>query len=302
MYRTLLTSILFLFPLIAFTQVNQNPFDLVHRLKTININHKADSIKANEHYNPFDIPNKKLKKANVNKTHINKSLKNEWTFTPVSVKPELFFALFIGLFILLALISATSRNVFTKIIIALKNDSALKVFKREAGNFFISPLILLYLFWIINIGCFLFLLGQYYKIGGIYQGSASIFWQFVGIITVIILIKHLLWYFTSQLFSFKKEMDLFHFGIILINIILGLILFPLNIFLIYVPLELLKLIGFLGIFCIIVMYVYRAFVGLLVTNKFIGENLFHFLLYFCTVEIAPFVIILKYLSIKSGIQ
>ncbi|HMG14802.1 MAG TPA: DUF4271 domain-containing protein [Saprospiraceae bacterium] len=302
MYRLLFVALFFLSQFLGFTQSSPNPFDLTHRLKTLNFNHKGDSGKLDQHYNPFDIPNKKLIKPIVNRLHVNNVVKNEWSFIPVGVKPELFFGLFIGLFILLALISATSRNVYIKILFALKNDSSLKVFKREAGNFYLSPIILLYLFWLINLGCFLFLLGQYYKISIIYQGRTAVFFEFISIISLIILIKHLLWYFTSQLFSFKKEMDLFHFGIILINILLGLILFPINIFLIYIPLTLLKTVAFLGIFAIISMYVYRAFIGLLVTNKFILGNLFHFLLYFCTVEIAPFVIILKYLSINTGIQ
>ena len=299
--RILFTCLVCFTQFLVFSQSNPNPFELTHRLKTIVLSHKNDSLKANEHYNPFDIPNKKaIKKKSIN-TIVNVPAKRNWTFTSVNVKPEIFFGLFIGLFCLLAFVSINSRNIYLKIIYSLKNINTLKFFKREAGNFFISPIILLYLFWLINIGCFIFLLSHYFKDLDLNTGSPYSIWFFIKFVTIILILKHILWYSTGQLFSFKKEMDIIHFGIILINILLGLILFPINLFLVYIPIGFIKIIATIGIIAIVAMYLYRAFIALLVSNKFIQGNLFHFLLYFCTVEIAPFVIILKYLLVKSSI-
>lgn len=301
MLRKIFIYLLISYSLNTSAQTGKNPFDLEHRYRVMMLMLHKDSVINNEYSNPFDVPHREMKQvASAGKPNVAK-VKRAFVFTPARLKPEQFFGIFIALFLILAFVSATSRNIYNKILQAIKNSGSLNTFQREAKNFFMFPLFLLYIFWLFNLAIFLFFLARYYGIQKEANGEYYGLWLTVGIVFIAFICKHVIWYLSETFLPIKKQLSLYQFGIILINILLGLILFPINIFLLYLPLELIKITAYIGILAIIVMYLYRAFVGFLVAYKYILGNLFHFLLYFCTVELAPFVIILKYLANKSGI-
>jgi hypothetical protein len=51
---------------------------------------------------------------------------------------------------------------------------------------------------------------------------------------------------------------------------------------------------------ILLVYGYRLIRSLLIGFRFVGENLFHFLLYLCAIEIAPIMVIAKFITEKIG--
>jgi hypothetical protein len=48
-----------------------------------------------------------------------------------------------------------------------------------------------------------------------------------------------------------------------------------------------------------IFYLYRSMRAIVIGKKFLSRNLFHFLLYLCTVEIAPVVILVKLAILAS---
>ena len=88
-------------------------------------------------------------------------------------------------------------------------------------------------------------------------------------------------------------MDRYQFLMVVTGISIGLLIAPMNIFFPYLNEEwkqifILGTLVFLGL---ILLYHYLR--GLTLGVRFIGSHQFHFLLYICTVEIAPVLILVK---------
>lgn len=277
----------------------KNPFDLVYRLPKI----KKDSLSftGNKEINPFDIPNKReIKKGVFASVAQTKNSIRKLKFNKTAIPSGDFFGFYIGMLSFIALISALSRNVFFKIRSCFFNFKKLRVFQREAVNFYLIPLILLYLFWLFNLTFFVNFLNHYYVV---FQLSGSIFSQIIRLFLLILLIfvlKHILLYGVSKIFPVSKELEHYHFMIINNHIVAGLLLFPLNFILSYISIKFVTIFLTTGLVLLISIFVYRFVGGLLIGSKYIFGSFFHFLLYLCTVEIAPFIILLKFLLVNTG--
>jgi len=95
------------------------------------------------------------------------------------------------------------------------------------------------------------------------------------------------------IFPVEKEVRQYSFTIIIFSIILGLVLAPFNLFIAYGPAYLLPTLFWVTIGVMAAIYLYRTIRGIFLANRFLAFHQFHFLLYICTVEIAPVVILVK---------
>ncbi len=278
----------------------QNPFDLTHRLPKTKID--SLSVIKQTNFNIFDIPNKQeIKSETVRSYKIGTSQKNALKYTSTPVYFQDLFWIYIIAFFFLTMISAVSREVFKRIFEGIFNLKNFKVYFREAINFYLMPLIMLYFFWLFNLALFIYFIGHFYTIN-LFAGSEK--FQIISIfacVTIIYALKHLMWYLVSKLFTLEKTLDQYHFMIIKYNIVVGLILFLINLIIGYIPLQFVPILLSFGLIAIASIFIYRIIIGLLVGGYYIFKTIFQFLLYLCTVEIAPFVFLLKYLLIKTGL-
>jgi len=277
----------------------QNPFDFANRLPKS----KQDSLISltTKSFNPFDIPNKREVKKRLQltgPTH-EKTVKS-LQFNKQAIPQENLFWVNFSVIFFIAFISAISRSVFKKIMDSLFNFKKLKIFQREVVNFFLVPMVLLSVFWIFNLSLFLYFLCHYYSIE-LFDGSLSsqIFKTF-GCVLVIFCIKHLLWFFVSRVFPIQKEMDQFQFSVVNFHIAVGLFLLPINLILCYIPVNFIQFFLVLGIILVSSIFMFRAITGLILGSKYIFAANFHFLLYLCTIEIAPFLVLLKLIIVLTG--
>ena len=239
--------------------------------------------------NPFDVSHIPIRKS---------KLKNEADAFKSRVKREnekesgsnafLFFLNLLSAF-LLAVVINTEKGVLKKISNAITNENVLKLMHREEKRGISGYNLLLYISYFINAAIFVYLIGNaFFKAQG---------WKYYQMIFLVILGiylgRHLFLNILGNLFPIKKDSQLYGFTIQTFNIFLGLILIPLNLIIAFGPEKIAVPLIYVGLVFIGILALLRTFRGFLIATSYIQSNLFHFLLYLCTFEILPILLLIK---------
>lgn len=115
----------------------------------------------------------------------------------------------------------------------------------------------------------------------------------VLVATVVFSGKYLLARFIAHVFPFTDELSLYNFNFFLNHQLVGVLLIPLNMVIAYAvaPTDYYALWVSWGL--IVLSYMLLAVKGFSIGGKYFRLYKFHFILYICTLEIAPLLIILK---------
>ena len=97
----------------------------------------------------------------------------------------------------------------------------------------------------------------------------------------------------GELFGMERPVATYLFNISLMNNMLGLVLFPLVVLAAYVVSADAGWVIPLGIALVIIMFIYRLVRAFMIWASLKGVPFFYLILYFCTLEIAPVMIIFK---------
>ncbi len=273
----------------AWGQSAANPFELRFRLST-----EAASMASAGSINPFDVvvPHRVPGAA--------KSLSENATepFRPFSVLPRgsglptaVLFWMLVGMIGFLAFSVAANRAVVNRAWRGFLSDNALALIQREASGLVGStPYYLLYASFVLNAGVFIFLVTRFFRKETF--NNLPFLLLCLVLSAGIFLSKHLLLRMLAWLFPVRDEVRRYNFLIIVFNCVLGLFLLPCNLLLAFtLPYQALLVFWMLGL--VFVFYFYRAMRSTAIGSKFLAVSQFHFLLYLCTVEIAPVLFIVK---------
>ncbi len=115
-------------------------------------------------------------------------------------------------------------------------------------------------------------------------------------------LKHLNLLIVGSSFPVEKEAHLYGFVTMLVNILLGLVLTPINLAVAFAPAFIVEIAAWLGLGAIIIFYFFRQLKGLFIAGRFLGRHKFHFFMYLCASEIAPLLIIGKLALGEFGFQ
>jgi hypothetical protein len=124
----------------------------------------------------------------------------------------------------------------------------------------------------------------------IYQYSGSILdnlWASITLVLGIYLVRHTVIRYLRWLFNNEKELTLFGFEISIFNTMVGLVLLPINILIIFGPENIHKPLVIIGVIAIAGAYLMRQLRWLLTARQLIAHSLFLFFVYLCAVEILP---------------
>ncbi len=211
--------------------------------------------------------------------------------TPSRSSNQGFLMIVLGIMlVLIAVVTTLFRSFMGKAYQAFINDSQLRSAFREITSIVASPYIILYFIYAINLSIFIYLVLSKYDFS---LGTWGTLAQIFGGIAAIFLIKHMTLSLLGYIFPVEKEMDVYNFMIVIFNVILGILMVPLNLLLAYAPENLTFTVLYGGFGLIILMYLYRSLRGILIAGKYIALHKFHFFMYLCTVEIAPIFILVK---------
>jgi hypothetical protein len=200
---------------------------------------------------------------------------------------------------LLTLCVSLFRSIIIKSYRSLLNDNFLNQVHREQGRITSWPYLVLYLLFLFQLGAFVYL-------SGLQRGwfpdadHWSTLWMVVGGVAGLIFLKHLVLFLMGAVYPLGKESGQYSFTIIIFGIIIGLVLIPFNLLLAYGPENLRTALFFGGVAVLLAFYLYRSLRGLFIGTGLISTHLFHFLLYICTVEIAPVLWLVKIIDGQMG--
>ena len=291
---SILCSLLFIISF-AFGQIEDaNPFDLTPRIKAAKEAERAAGNAVFVPANPFDIVRNRPAPlpgivAEISKTereYINIAAEKE-TFR------QFFFVAFMGMLLLFAISFTLFRNSFAKTWRAFLNDNMLTQVHREQGTIANLPYLLMNFIFCINLTLFIMSTADIFNVELINKGNWGTFFVLLGAVLGIFILKHLLIKVIANVFPLSKEMSLYAFTVTIFCAVLGFFLIPLNAFMAYAPDSLIISAFWITAGVIILTYLFRSLRALFIGGRYIASHQFHFLLYICTVEIAPFLVLIR---------
>lgn len=294
-------NILFVFITLVFGgQLSaQNPFEV---RQTPNLAAR-DTLKENkspeesiDHSNPFEIKHVPTNYAIRDTLLVKKPI-------PITSKktanPNFLFVTISILLLFLTMLVVLNRSLLANIYRAILSDTFLKSVYRFQNNSQTLSYGLFYLFFILNAGLFLFLLLKQMKVD-YFSSDPILFFVCVGIIASVYLVRHLVLKIIGVIFPVTKEVGYFNFTILAFNIFLGIALLPINGLISFSGDYIATLCLYIGVIIFVILYSIRQLRGMLLAANFLTYQKFHFIIYLCTVEIAPVIILAKLIFTSIG--
>lgn len=272
--------------LLVFAQHSANPFELAPRMPAQDTGEAVNKDTGN----PFELvaptsaataPKKSAKPARKRNTISEEAAYRRFLFVSI-----------MGILLMLTLLMTLFRSFFRKAIQAFSNDTMMNQVYRDRESVGALPFLMLYTFFFVNGGLFIYFLAKNYNIS--LPGSHFQQWFYCIIaLTGLFFLKHLLLNIISYIFPVEKEVRLYNFQIMIFGIVIGLMLAPINILLAYGPESIFSILTLIALITLGLVYLFRYARSLFIADRFLFFHRFHFLLYICTVEIAPVMVLVK---------
>lgn len=271
-------------------QTAANPFEIGARVVP-----KDTAQEAKGPRNPFDLVPEPVQPVTApNPVEAPVQLINPEEVPEVDTYHQFLFAVLITVLLLMAFLFILFRSFVSRAYRAFVNDNLLSQIQRDQGFIPSLPYLLFYLLFFINLGFFLFLFCKYFDLPVGKTDAASLL-ILTAAVAGLFLAKHLLLAIVEGIFPVQKEIRQYNFTIVIFSIMIGLVMVPLNLLIAYGPEEMLPTLFRVTLGIIGLIYLYRTLRGIFIANRFLALHQFHFLLYICTVEIAPVMVIVKVL-------
>lgn len=207
------------------------------------------------------------------------------------------FIITVLILLFLAVLLAVNRSMINKSYRAIANDNFLRFLFREYKS---MPWLywIFYIYFFVNGGLFIYLTANHFDW---LEGQLSLLILCIALIAVLYIGKQISLQVLAGSFPVEKETQLYGFVTMLINILLGVVLTPINLVGAFAPEPFAQWALWVGITFFIGLYLFRQLKGLFIAGRFLHSYKFHFFIYLCTAEIAPLLIIGKLAFDKIGV-
>lgn len=248
---------------------------------------KRDTQPVTVRSNPFE---KSIIEAGDSTLTTEKAVKEIKTIVPAIKEPrrpskgvQIFFLLLSLLFLIF--IVNVERSFVRDLWKVISNENYSSLHLRNQRNTMRQILLLMgYFVFIIQAGIFLYHTLVIFN----YQGTLlDNVWTCMALILVVYTIRHSVIGYLRWLFNNQKEMTLFSFDISIFNIMVGLVLLPINVIINFGPDSLTKPLIIIGLIVVLVAYLMRQLRWMLTARQLIANSLFLFFVYLCAIEILP---------------
>ena len=248
--------------------------------------------------NPFDVSHIPLKKTATvtssqtrpKRTSNNSSSKSKTSKAGLS---NFLLWILIALLVYFAGIMFLFREEVFNLIKPLFNLNYLKSYNREASGGRKPLFLSLYVFFIFNIGLLIYGLTKDHI--AVYSGI-NLLWFLVLTAFGIYLFKHTYIYIIKWVFPLQTSLSHYGFTVVLLNAVVGVLLFPVNIMAVLGPENWSTVFMGLGILILLVFYFIRLIKGFQLSARKSSNNIFHFFLYLCGSEIAPIALVYGFIN------
>jgi len=196
---------------------------------------------------------------------------------------QIFFLLLSLLFLIF--IVNVERNYVRDLWRVIANENYSSLHHRNQRNTMRQILLLMgYAVFIFQSGIFIYHALRAFQ----YQGPVRLnIWIPMMVVLGVYILRHMVIRYLRWLFNNQKEMTLFGFDISIFNTMVGLVLLPINILLLFGPESIGKPLIIIGIVVFVAAYLMRQLRWMLTARGLIAHSLFLFFIYLCAVEILP---------------
>ncbi len=208
-------------------------------------------------------------------------------------KPQNFlFVIVLSVLVFLTLMLTLSRMLVSKIWQGFLSNNMFRLLYRERSALNTTAYIILYSMFLINVAILTFL---YLRSHNLLIGGTE--WQTLLLCIVGVALgfglKHAILWYMGAILPIYKDVELYHFIIIIFGITAGLFLAPLNVFIAYSEPTMLPF--YFGIASVIlgIIYAYRVIRSLMIGQKYLISNTVHFFIYVLVVELIPILVLYK---------
>ncbi len=269
-------------------QVSANPFELEGRLPADQASTEPHEVRTDMPANPFDLERGAA-------TQKRKPVKKN---TPHTLGPSKRFVFFLTLFNLLffSFISTLLRGYQAKAFRAFLAPNLLSQLYRERQVGVLAPFLIMYSFFFYNAAFFIFQHPDSLSLFG-HKGLMTAFLSYLGAVMAVAIGKHLLLWIIGLIFPFQEVLGRYSFLIMVFYTMAGFYLAGANLAIAYGPQWLSDLTIYASLIILGLTLIYRHLRALLLTISLFAQHKFHFLLYICTVELVPFILLIKFLQI-----
>ena len=201
----------------------------------------------------------------------------------------------LGLLLAMASLWMLFRDLLGQCLAGTFNDGIMtQLYRRRSGGQ-ISALWLCYVFFFLAAGFYLYLFGRYHDISlGLSPVTTWLLYSLVVSSTVGL--KHLILFTYARLFPVRKDVSRYAFVLMVFSILAGLMLVPINLLVSYAPEEWRGTFLYGGLVGLALVYLLHLLRGGFIAASYLVTRPVHILLYICAIEIAPLLLIYRYLS------
>lgn len=236
--------------------------------------------------NPFDVDHEPIEKVE----------KEEIVDEPFDDKKNMIFITMMVSLGLLSLTIGDNKKTFGRLINSLNSINYLKLFFREMKSGYPVILIILYLFFLINLSLFIFLITDYKGLDLGIKNSTLRLLTIFGATSFAVLAKHVILNYLTYVFMLGNDLKLYSFSMIIVGIAGGLALIPLNALIAFSGIEDQNMIFYIGIFLLTILYILLLLRAFLMSGRYLLYKTFHFFLYLCIIELMPIALVIKIIS------
>ena len=175
------------------------------------------------------------------------------------------------------------------------NDGVLnQLYTRRSGGA-LSALWASYIFFFFAAGFYLYLIARNFGVStgqGVWGGWLT----FSLIVAAALGLKSMVLTLFAGLFPVRKEVSRYLFAVMAFSILAGLMIAPTNLLATYAPEGYRSFFLYGGVVVWTGVYLLHLLRGLFIANKLVASRPLHILLYICVIEIAPILLIDRYLN------
>ena len=212
-------------------------------------------------------------------------------------KTWLFYTLLVPV-LLFVYVSFNFRKDVQAVWVSFFNYNLAKQLSREQETSFLISGIILSLNALIVLGHFAYFLITYFALDWGLKGVGLVV-LLTGLLAAGYMTRYWLLKIQAWIFPFKKELNFYSFQLFLAHKVLGMIFLPLVICLAFFPDQLADALIWPTLLLFLGVIAYRYLRAFQIGSEYLLFNKFHFLLYLCTAEVAPAILILKALFIQE---
>jgi hypothetical protein len=214
----------------------------------------------------------------------------------LSVKhvPDWFTVVLLFILMGITIIHVFYRKIFKQLFNAYINLAVTNQVVRDENILVQRASILLNVIFYASAGLFLYFLSvRFHWTNTIFNEGILRFFFFAFITAVFFSLKMLLLKFLSSVFEIEKQVSVYIFSIFLTNNVLGILMVPLMALLAYVSWNFSHYFVYASLGMVLLAFAYLLYRAIRITATMQKFSMYYLFLYFCSLEIAPILVIIK---------